>query len=1199
MGPIRSQYDVVVVGGGPVGTVAAVAFARLGAEVLVLEADPRACRRFAGEWIHPSGVAVLDDLRLGRLEKAAPRTGYGFVILPDDRSAPIELPYPTGVALACPHEAIVDGLREAAARVPGVTMVPFARVVSIEGERVVAEERTNGRRIDVTARRIVGADGRSSTVRRAIGLQESSTLLSYMASIELRGVELPFEGFGHVILGGPGPALLYRIGEDRVRACLDLPLHQGPRSRSPEHLWDAFSTVLPPRVVPAFRRALTEGPVLWAATRFRPRADFGKGAVALAGDALGHLHPMTAMGLTMGFLDAQSLTSCQRIEEYAVARRGYVPELLSNALYHCFRREDASATMVRETMFRLLRRSPADRRRTMEILSGREERTSSFGEVFLRIAADAIGSTTVQAARRGGLRSVPGALLAYREWLQWPAAGILPRALSDGFRSRSTATHPIPFLQRFVPVNDAPSAEVPLLAGAHAEPANGASTEPRAALPARPVKKPARPAPPVARAMTRATDLLIHELEGIALKLGKVPDDVLGGPALRMMRAITATRMRPGVAARMMIGRRRLATEGAARLLGSAQRKGWTSPVSSRAPFDTSLAAELLVVLLDGSTWVRSRVVGLDELVDALLARQTEGGGFAAAERSASGPPSDDVHVTALACRALCVVRRRMPGAFDAKIDPALARAAQWVREQQAPDGAFAPAEERDRLARTAWAMEALVAAGHHPTEPALRRAVRWLLQRQGPDGAFRDVDPVRAGHAIAPPSEEPMPADALREDAHTRRDTARVLRALLVVKAPHREALLDAAALVATSLAEGRHEEPCAGIAPWEECSEVLEALALHEARAKERPEVAALAGRSEGPSAGELDADWVFCRERLGEVSRSFSKPIALLPRHIEVAVTLGYLLCRVADTVEDHPAVPPASREQLFAIFLDVLHGRKEPGSLAAAFTEIPGDDAQLVLARNLPIVMRVFRGLPERARASLSRWVSEMARGMALYAHREPGADGVIALHTVPDLERYCYFVAGTVGHLLTDLFLDELGDEATPEVTFALRVHAEPFGAGLQLVNILKDLTDDRERRWSYIPRTAGGARGVGVAELSDPSRRAAAHGAVAPLFDVARRNLDDGLRYALAIPPHHTGLRLFCLLPLWMAARTLVLAKGNDAMFTPGQAVKISRDEVEAITSECALHHADDAALRARYAALWGETGEETRRSAG
>jgi hypothetical protein len=56
-----------------------------------------------------------------------------------------------------------------------------------------------------------------------------------------------------------------------------------------------------------------------------------------------------------------------------------------------------------------------------------------------------------------------------------------------------------------------------------------------------------------------------------------------------------------------------------------------------------------------------------------------------------------------------------------------------------------------------------------------------------------------------------------------------------------------------------------------------------------------------------------------------------------------------------------------------------------------------------------------------------------------------------------------------------------------------------------------------------------------------------------------------------------------------MAARTLMLARGGDAMFTPGAAVKIPRDEVAALSIACVTLSGDDDELRARYAALWSE----------
>jgi flavin-dependent dehydrogenase len=52
------NYDVAVIGAGPVGCVAALAFARRGRRVLLLEANPLASHRLAGEWLHPPAVEL-------------------------------------------------------------------------------------------------------------------------------------------------------------------------------------------------------------------------------------------------------------------------------------------------------------------------------------------------------------------------------------------------------------------------------------------------------------------------------------------------------------------------------------------------------------------------------------------------------------------------------------------------------------------------------------------------------------------------------------------------------------------------------------------------------------------------------------------------------------------------------------------------------------------------------------------------------------------------------------------------------------------------------------------------------------------------------------------------------------------------------------------------------------------------------------
>jgi phytoene/squalene synthetase len=549
-----------------------------------------------------------------------------------------------------------------------------------------------------------------------------------------------------------------------------------------------------------------------------------------------------------------------------------------------------------------------------------------------------------------------------------------------------------------------------------------------------------------------------------------------------------------------------------------------------------------------------------------LLACQRAGGGFAPWPAPQAAP---DYQTTELACRALARCRDRYGDDGALRYDEALRRANRFLLATQRKDGSWPASETEGALSNTVHAMRALVATGAQPSSPALRRAARFLCAQQHADGIWHARTDERAGSPEL---------------------TARAVLALLTVPGPHWGAIQRAVPHLVSLLSDTLSADvrEARGSESWDRCCDVVDALAGWEQRRRARPRAESV--KVEGD-------DWTFCKQSLVAVSRTFSKPIQMLPGDLEVAVTCGYLLCRIADTIEDHPAVPRGHKDSLFEMFLGTLEQSGEAQKLASAFEEIEGDDAELNAARNFPRVMRVFHKLPESMQGIVARWTAEMARGMSLYTHREPGADGFVALYTNEDLERYCYYVAGTVGHMLTELFIDALSDKMDAETMADLRHNAEAFGAGLQLVNILKDVTDDRARRWSFIPRAACERVGLRIDNLVDPGVRDRAHDAVAPLLDLARVKLDRALDYALSLPADEKGVRLFCLLPLWMAALTLVHARGNDAMFVVGEEVKISRQAVEQVIAECMMHVGDDAFLRDRYYALWAPVMVEERRA--
>ncbi len=336
-----------------------------------------------------------------------------------------------------------------------------------------------------------------------------------------------------------------------------------------------------------------------------------------------------------------------------------------------------------------------------------------------------------------------------------------------------------------------------------------------------------------------------------------------------------------------------------------------------------------------------------------------------------------------------------------------------------------------------------------------------------------------------------------------------------------------------------------------------------------------------SVSPAPTPID-DWTFCVQSLEEVSRTFTQPIMLLPEAQRRALAIGYLLCRVADTVEDCLGLEADEKDELFSLFIRIIKGNEPPRILFDRMRTVDASEAELRLIENLPRVMNVFETQSHSTKLATVRWVSEMANGMRLYCRRAEGRE-FFSLISLTDLERYCYFVAGTVGHLITDLF-DEVIDDH--EIENKLRFYAESFGLGLQMVNIVKDVTDDFERGVSFLPRQLCLDEGFEPEEMLAAENREAAKRVARKVIACAQGHLDSALQYTLTIPKDHQQLRLFCLLPLWMAMETLALAADSDAMFEPDEKVKIGREVVGRVIADCGRDCQNDEALSKAYRSM-------------
>jgi farnesyl-diphosphate farnesyltransferase len=272
----------------------------------------------------------------------------------------------------------------------------------------------------------------------------------------------------------------------------------------------------------------------------------------------------------------------------------------------------------------------------------------------------------------------------------------------------------------------------------------------------------------------------------------------------------------------------------------------------------------------------------------------------------------------------------------------------------------------------------------------------------------------------------------------------------------------------------------------------------------------------------------------------SRTFALAIPLLPEPTRLEVTLSYLLFRVADTFEDAASWPRAHRIEALARF-DALLAAPDRDEIAAVSrywaAEVPCEQiGYRDLLAGLPAVLDSFFSLSPTAVELIREHVLRTSRGMAGFVARTTD-DGELRLRDIPDLQAYCYVVAGIVGELLTELFL--LGRPHLEPAAAHLRERSRAFGEGLQLVNILKDSASDATQGRRYLPE------GVDRAEV----------------MALARRDLQAAREYVLALQSAgaERGLVAFNALPVRLASASL------DRIEQAGPGSKLTRPEVYAI----------------------------------
>jgi farnesyl-diphosphate farnesyltransferase len=303
---------------------------------------------------------------------------------------------------------------------------------------------------------------------------------------------------------------------------------------------------------------------------------------------------------------------------------------------------------------------------------------------------------------------------------------------------------------------------------------------------------------------------------------------------------------------------------------------------------------------------------------------------------------------------------------------------------------------------------------------------------------------------------------------------------------------------------------------------------------------------------------SDEAYQDQILPHVSRTFALTIPQLPPALRTAVTSAYLLCRIADTIEDEPALSAAETLTFLQRFKAVVAGSGESAVLARDLKRRLSDrtlQKERDLVSNMERIIRMTGRLHEPQRLAIGRCIELMCYGMP---HFQRSAS-VRGLARSSDLDDYCYYVAGVVGEMLTDLFCDYSAEIA--ERRAALHDLAASFAQGLQMTNILKDVWEDRSRGACWLPQEVFTRYGVDLGQLSAEPYDPRFGAAMQELVGVAHAHLRNAFAFTLLIPGKETGIRRFCLWAIGLAVLTLRKIERNPR-FTAGAQVKISHSAV-------------------------------------
>lgn len=396
------EFDIIVIGAGVAGGVFA-ASQPASTRILVVERDFSEPDRIIGELMQPGGIQALEKLNLNHLlEGIDAQEVNGYNLIKGNERFTIEYnEVQKGIkGIGLRNGKFLTNIRKELQQRENITLVQGNVTQLLEENNTiigVSYTQEDGTTVSQQAKLTIVCDGPMSILREKLS-KVNKKVTSHFMGLVLKDLELEFPSYGHMIVSGDFPILVYPIHTNAYRILIDYPGGKAPKmgKESIERLKAEVIKILPKEMIDSFLKAIDEDQLKVMPNHSMKGQAFRKKGAALLGDSLNMRHPLTGGGMTASFSDILCLNDKltgidfqneknleQAVNEYYISRGKGVEtiNILANALYEVFTDDE-----LKEACFEYLQKGGEQATGPLSILSGINKSKPFLLKHFFKVA---------------------------------------------------------------------------------------------------------------------------------------------------------------------------------------------------------------------------------------------------------------------------------------------------------------------------------------------------------------------------------------------------------------------------------------------------------------------------------------------------------------------------------------------------------------------------------------------------------------------------------------------------------------------------------------------------------------------------------------------------------------------------------------------------------------------------------------------